>query len=153
MKRKKSDDSIQDQLIRAAKNAERILNDAHAAYEQNSSRSLAYNELKLLFAIFNFELAFGVKSFVVDGPDGFARKVAAKDIVHKMYEFAPAMTKAYMRRLVEISRSLPKGLIQSIDEGRVMGIVESFLRTNLKTMTVMRDIGRAPAEPAAYKPN
>jgi truncated hemoglobin YjbI len=88
------------------KQSEERVNNALRDYEAPPSSTLAreFYELRVQAAIFNYDIAFDITSIWQAEPEGFAEKVALKNLVHRLFEYDQLMQKHLIRRLLELAK-------------------------------------------------
>jgi len=68
--------------------AEERLNSAYAEYEEaRHDVPIEFNEMRLQASIFQYDICAEMASFMRNAPTGFARNVALKGLVHRLFEY------------------------------------------------------------------
>jgi hypothetical protein len=88
------------------KQSEDRLNAALRDYEAPPSSTLAreFYELRVQAAIFNYDVSYDITSLWQAEPEGFAEKVALKNLVHRLFEYDQLMQKHLVRRLLGLAK-------------------------------------------------
>lgn len=80
------------------------LNSAYVIYaEKHQGLAGAFDEIKLQTTIFQYEICVEMVSFVKNNPTGFARCVALKGIVHKLFEYDLLLKGALVKRVNDLA--------------------------------------------------
>jgi hypothetical protein len=92
--------------------AEARLNAAYAGFRARHSSASSEPflfELTMHALIFQYEVATDLKSFVENRPEGFARNVALKGLVHKLVEFDKTLMQALVPDMIRVAerREIP----------------------------------------------
>ena len=91
------------------------LNSAYAVYsEKHSGLAGEFDEIKLQTTIFQYEMCVEMTSFVKNNPSGFARSVALKGVIHKLFEYDLLLKGALVKRVTDLAEARGLGL-SSID--------------------------------------
>lgn len=81
------------------------LNSAYAIYSQkHPGLAGEFDEIKLQTAIFQYEICVEMASFVKNNPTAFARNVALKGIVHKLFEYDLLLKGALVKRVTDLAK-------------------------------------------------
>jgi hypothetical protein len=89
----------------ALEDAEKHLNDAHRRFHEKSTRNREIIEMKLLCAIFQFDICREMVSVFGRQPSGFAASAALKGIVHKLYEYDLLVRNSLRQRMLNFANS------------------------------------------------
>jgi hypothetical protein len=82
------------------------LNQSLAEYQEGSLElATEFLELKLQAAMFQYEICAEMVSFVRNGPVGFARNVALKGLIHRLYEYDQLLSADLIRRLLALAKA------------------------------------------------
>lgn len=87
--------------------SEERLNKALHDFEAPPSSSLAkeFYELRVQAAVFNYDVCYDMVALWQSSPNGFAEKVALKNLIHKLYEYDQLMQKHLVSRLLSLARA------------------------------------------------
>ena len=104
---------------RVLRDAERILETSLDEFRSSAVGSLAreFYELRLQAAIFQYDICFEFCAQWHAEPQGFAQKVALKNLVHKLYEYDVAVAERITKRILTLAEerglSVDRDLIRS----------------------------------------
>jgi hypothetical protein len=104
---------------RVLKDAERILETSLADFRSSTVGSLAreFFELRLQATIFQYDICYEFSAQWHAEPQGFAQKVALKNLVHKLYEYDVAVAERITRRILSLAEerglSVDRDLVRS----------------------------------------
>jgi hypothetical protein len=88
------------------KSSHEQLNSAYAIYsEKHQGLAGEFDEIKLQTTIFQYEMCVEMASFVKNNPTGFARSVALKGVVHKLFEYDLLMKGALVNRVTDLAEA------------------------------------------------
>lgn len=88
------------------KSSQEQLNAAYAVYsETHPGLAGEFDEIKLQTTIFQYEMCVEMVSFVKNNPTGFARSVALKGVVHKLFEYDLLMKGALVKRVTDLAEA------------------------------------------------
>jgi len=86
--------------------AQQNLNETLADYEAESSTlGQDFQELKLQASMFQYEICAEMLGLQRNKPNGFARVIALKGLIHRLYEYDKLLNKHLIRRMLALATS------------------------------------------------
>jgi hypothetical protein len=101
---KKSGVTVRD-LDNLVQKAERNLNDSHRHWSESRDEHMReFVELKLQSCVFQYDVCLEMVNVVRNRPSGFARCVALKGLVLRLFEYSQLLNKDFIPRLIALAR-------------------------------------------------